>query len=140
MAALTQDRNTPRAQGEIESYGVAADAVIFGGALVVLNAGWAEPGSTATGLVAVGRAEGKADNTGGANGDTSVRVQRGIFRFNNSAAGDAIAAADIGADCYIVDDQTVAKTDGTGTRSRAGKIVNVDALGVWVAIGPGGIV
>ena len=32
----------------------------------------------------------------------------------------------------MVDDQTVAKTDGTGTRSAAGVVVNVDALGVWV--------
>jgi hypothetical protein len=40
----------------------------------------------------------------------------------------------IGNDCYIVDDQTVAKTNGTATRSIAGKIRAVDAQGVWVEI------
>ena len=41
----------------------------------------------------------------------------------------------MGSDCYIVDDQTVAKTNGTNTRSVAGKIIAVDADGVWVKIG-----
>ena len=52
--------------------------------------------------------------------------------FANSAAADAITLADIGADCYIVDDQTVAKTSATNTRSVAGKVFDVDAEGVWV--------
>ena len=50
----------------------------------------------------------------------------------NSAAADQITAADIGNDCYGVDDQTVAKTNGANTRSVAGKIYDVDAQGVWV--------
>ena len=36
---------------------------------------------------------------------------------------------------YIVDDQTVAKTNGSSTRSAAGTIVDVDAQGVWVRVG-----
>jgi len=32
----------------------------------------------------------------------------------------------------VVDDQTVAKTDGTATRSPAGFVDMVDDLGVWV--------
>ena len=43
-----------------------------------------------------------------------------------------IAAADIGNNCYVVDDQTVAKTNGTNSRSVAGKVHDVDAIGVWV--------
>lgn len=43
----------------------------------------------------------------------------------------------MGADCFIVDDQTVAKTNGTNTRSRAGIVAAVDADGVWVQIGLG---
>jgi hypothetical protein len=65
----------------------------------------------------------------------SVRVQPGIFRWQNSASADAIAKAEIGDDCFIVDDQTVAKTNGTNTRSVAGKVVQVDAQGVWVRVG-----
>ncbi len=46
----------------------------------------------------------------------------GRHRFANSAAGDLITKADIGAACYIVDDQTVARTNGTNTRSPAGVV------------------
>lgn len=136
MAALTQDRNTQRAEGDAYDYPVLAATTIYGGAIVALDAdGWAKPAATATGLIVVGRAEARADNASGANGDITVKARPGVFRFANSSAGDAIAQAQIGDDCYVVDDQTVAKTDGTGTRSKAGKIVQVDAQGVWVKLG-----
>ena len=138
--ALTQDRTTPAYHGkEMHHYDVRASTRIFAGALVVLNAGYAAPGSAATGLVAVGRAEHYADNSAGGNGDIKVRVRSGISRWNNSAAADAIARTEIGSDCYLVDDQTVARTSASNTRSTAGKVIDVDALGVWVAIGPGGV-
>ncbi len=136
MSALTKDRATPRIEGDVWEYPVLAATKIFAGALAVLDSsGWAKPGVTATGLVAVGRAEAYADNSAGADGAINVRVRPGVFRFANSSAGDQITAAEIGDDCYIVDDQTVAKTDGTGTRSKAGKVVQVDSLGVWVKVG-----
>jgi len=65
----------------------------------------------------------------------TVPVRTGVFRFANSAGADEIALADVGADAWIVDDQTVAKTDGTASRSKAGRIMDVDAHGVWVSIG-----
>lgn len=132
MAALTQDRNTPRAQGDVWQGGVAASVVIFAGAIVMRNAaGYLTKGQTATGLVGVGRAEERV--TGGANaGDVTLNYRPGIFRFANSAAGDLITIADIGKPCYAVDDQTVAKTHATNTRSIAGFVAAVDAQGVWV--------
>jgi len=136
MGALTQKRETPSRAGDLFSRGIAADTVIFAGALVCLSAtGYAVPGSTATTLTADGIANDTVDNTGGANDDLQVPVERGVFRFANSAAADAITRAEIGDNCYIVDDQTVAKTDGTASRSIAGKIEDVDAQGVWVRIG-----
>lgn len=135
MAALTAARNTKERAGEVLDFPVAANTTIHAGSLVALSAGYAAPGATATGRIAVGRAEESA--TAVAAGSVLARVKTGTFKFGNSAAGDAIAQADAGADCYIVDDQTVAKTDGTGTRSRAGKIVAVDSDGVWVLIGLG---
>lgn len=133
MAALTTDRNTPRRDGASMSVPVAAAQQIFAGALVAVNAtGYATPGATATTLRGIGRAEAQADNSAGADGAISVDVMRGVFRFGNSAAADLITRAEIGADCYIVDDQTVAKTNGTGTRSVAGTVFDVDADGVWV--------
>lgn len=136
MAALTTDRNTPEIDGVMRDIGVATGVKILAGALVCFNAtGFATPGAAATTLVAAGRAEEQVDNTAGADGAVTVKTKRGIFRFANSAAADAITAAEIGDNCYIVDDQTVAKTDALATRSVAGKIFNVDALGVWVVTG-----
>lgn len=133
MAALTAPRNTPQRTGDVFAFPVAANTTIHQGSLVVLDAGYGKPGRTATGLIAVGRAESSA--TAVSAGDAQVEARRGVFKFANSAAGDAIAQADVGADCFIVDDQTVAKTNGTNTRSRAGKVAAVDADGVWVHIG-----
>ena len=135
--ALSKARNTPMRKGEVFGFPVKAGAVIHQGALVVLNGGYAAPGSTATGLIAIGRAEAEADNSAGANGDIQVEVRRGVFQFGNSASGDLIAQANAGADCYMVDDETVALTNGSNTRSRAGQIAAVDDDGVWVQIGLG---
>lgn len=136
MAALSADRNTVRRSGERFSRPVAAGVKIYAGALVCLSAtGFATPGAIATTLKADGRANALADNTGGADGAINVESIPGIYRFDNSAAGDAIDQADIGNNCYVIDDHTVAKTSNTNTRSIAGKIKDVDANGVWVAIG-----
>lgn len=133
MAALSSDRNTPRRDGSVLSLPVAASVKLYAGALVARDAsGNATPGATATTLRGVGRAEAQVDNTSGSAGALNVDVRKGVFRFGNSSAGDAITRADIGADCYIVDDQTVAKTNGSSTRSIAGTVFDVDTDGVWV--------
>jgi hypothetical protein len=133
MTALTQDRNTLRRDGQQLEPPVAGATKIYAGSIVAINAaGYAVPGATATTLKAAGVAEHRADNSAGAAGDIRVRLRKGTHVFANSAAADAIALTDIGADCYIVDDQTVAKTNGTNTRSVAGKVFDVDANGVWV--------
>lgn len=133
MAALTAPRNTPQAIPEKRTVPVAANVKIFQGALVQINnAGFAVPGSATAANVAIGRAEQPADNTGGANGAISIDVKRGVFRFANSAAGDLIARTEIGKTVYVVDDQTVAKTNNAGARPAAGICFDVDAQGVWV--------
>lgn len=135
MAALTEPRTTAKRDSKSFGRGVAATKKIYEGSLVCLSAtGYATPGATATTLVADGLALETVDNTSGADGALTVQVEKGTFRFANSTAGDAITRAEIGDDCYIVDDQTVAKTNGGTTRSVAGKIMDVDALGVWVKI------
>ncbi|SIQ30805.1 hypothetical protein [Marinobacterium stanieri] len=135
MTALTKERNTPTRLSKRFSDPVAASAVIFAGALVVLDAsGNAAKGTTATGLTARGVAQATVDNSNGAAADKTVETEAGTHRFVNDGT-DTIDRTDIGGTAYIVDDQTVAATDGTGTRSAAGKIVDVDDLGVWVEIG-----
>lgn len=137
MTALSASRNTVERQGDIEEHPVKASVSCFQGGIAVLNAGYAAPATTATGLIAAGRFEDNYDNSAGANGAIKARIKRGKFRFANSASTDLIAQADVGADCYLVDDQTVAKTNGGSTRSRAGKIIAVDSAGVWVQLGLG---
>ena len=133
MAPLTADRSTPERLGLDFSYPLAAAIKVFAGSMVALNAaGFGTPGAVATTLHGVAVARETVDNTAGAAGDKSVTVKRGTFRFGNSAAGDAITRADIGNNAFIVDDQTVAKTNGSATRSVAGVIRDVDAVGVWV--------
>jgi hypothetical protein len=135
MAALTAERTNTRkigtgARPERISFRVAAATKIYKGALVVLTAaGYAAPGSVATTHTAVGRAVETVDNTGGAAGALRVEVEQGVFTFNNSSAGDLIAVTDVSKTCYIVDDNTVALTNGTSTRSAAGKIIDITSDG-----------
>lgn len=133
MTALAADRNTHAMDGELLSVPVATNTVIFAGSLVVANAsGYAAPGAVATTLQYLGRAEQSVNNNPGANGAKSVLVARKkAFKWVNYAS-DLIVQADLGKTCYIVDDQTVAKTNGTSTRSVAGKVIQIDADGVWV--------
>lgn len=131
MTALTADRNTPELEAGERVGLLGATQTIFNGSILMRNAsGHLIKGATATGSFGVGRAEDTGSSTTA--GVTNQRYRPGTFRFANSTAGDLIATADIGAACYIVDDQTVAKTNGTNTRSPAGIIDDVDALGVWV--------
>jgi hypothetical protein len=135
MAALTQERDTQRRVGAQGVGPVAAATKILAGSIVCAQTGAAylTKGATSTTLRAVGMAEQTADNSAGADGAINVEYRRdGWFRFANSAAGDLITLADVGSDCYIVDDQTVAKTNGANTRSVAGKVRDVDASGVWI--------
>lgn len=132
MTALAAPRDTAQMQrGGPYQFTVAAGVTVYNGALVALNAsGLAVPGSVATTLTAVGRAEIVGALSAGPG--ELVNVRPGIFRWANSASGDAITAADFGKTVYIVDDQTVAKTTGSNTRSAAGICRGVDAAGVWV--------
>lgn len=133
--ALTKDRNTSRRDGVQYNDPLAANAKIYAGSIVCLDAsGNAVPGSTATTLKVRGLAQEQVDNTGGAAGAKRIETRRGVFQLANSTSTDLITRAEIGSQCYIVDDQTVAKTSATNTRSVAGVVRDVDDGGVWVEI------
>lgn len=131
MVALTADRNTPEASG-VERIGLlgAAQSIFMGSILMRNASGHLIKGAVAAGSFGVGRAEDRGTSITA--GVTSQRYRPGVHRFANATAGDLIVTADIGAACYVLDDQTVAKTNGGATRSPAGIIDNVDATGVWV--------
>jgi hypothetical protein len=132
MTTLTAGRDTKRRIGFVLTLPMSAIKIFEGSLVCVAATGYATKGAVATTLRAAGRALATIDNSAGNAGDLNIDVERGIFKFENSAAGDQITLADYGKDVYIVDDQTVAKTDGGATRSIAGKVRGVDADGVWV--------
>ncbi len=114
-----------------QDFPVEAAAVIFQGAIVVINSdGFAEPATTATTLKTIGRCRVGADNTGGGNGDITVAVDAGIF--GPYVNDDAIAQADTATLVYLVDDNTVSN-DNTG-KSVAGTVFEVTSDGVFVAM------
>lgn len=140
MTATTTERNTKKlgssSEPEVLSLPVAAATPILKGTIVCDNgSGYATPGVTSTTLIVVGIADESVDNSAGAAGALNVPVRRGCFRFENSSAGDAIAIAERFDECWLVDNQTVAKTSGSSTRVRAGIIFDVDSYGVWVLVG-----
>lgn len=132
---LTADYNAPRAEGDLRAGLLTANQSVFAGALLMRNTttGHIRRGAVATGCVGIGRAELRA-TSGGANGVDSVTYRVGTFRYRNSGGGDALETADIGKVCFIADDDQVAKTNASGTRSPAGVVENVDGAGVWVRL------
>lgn len=133
MAALTSGKAVKSIQGGRKSCPQKGSTTVYQGGIVMMDAsGYAKPGATATGCIAVGVA---LDNNGlsywtnsGADGASEVEYMEGCFGFVNS--GSSIADSDRGKDCYIVDDQTVHLTDGSGTRSPAGRIEKVGEDGL----------
>lgn len=137
MSALTSSKNIDQlgSDGFKHALKVAASTKIYAGGHVCVNAaGYAVPMTATTGLQAMGVASETVDNTSGAAGDKTVPVVEGVFKFKNSSSGDLIAQANINDTVYGVDDQTVALTDGTGARSAAGKVVQIDSDGVFVRV------
>ena len=133
MVALTAPRSTPAGLGEVRALPLPAGGKVFAGAMVAITAAGFAAGATATAAnVTIGRADETVDNAGGANGAKKVKVRRGVFQFANSGGADAIALTEVGKPCFVVDDQTVAKTNNAGARPAAGIVFDVDAKGVWV--------
>ncbi|EFO30941.1 conserved hypothetical protein [Roseibium sp. TrichSKD4] len=129
---LSSSKNVNRRAGRQLAAPVAAGSVIHRGALVVLENGLAKPGHEAVGLTAIGIAEKPADNSGKADGETSVLVERDDWFFLVIDDADPITRVQINQPCFIVDDETVAATDGGGTRSKAGTVRDVQDGGVWI--------
>jgi len=128
--ALTVDRPTPRRTGDLIVRPAAASKKFYAGAIVAIDAsGNATPGATATDIKGAGRCREQVDNSSGLAGALNVEIEKGIFHFANSST-DPVVAGDIAGDCYIVDDQTVSHTDTS--QSVAGKVFDLDTLGVWV--------
>lgn len=129
---ITEPIDTPERAGECFDLPVAAATALFAGGLAAINAaGDTVPASATAGLKVVGRIEEDADNSAGAAGDLSVRIKRGVFRYDNSDT-DTLTKADVGTAAIVEDDETVGNGTTPATDITAGLIVEVDAEGVWI--------
>lgn len=115
---------------------VAAATHIYQGAAVALTAsGYLTNASADPSLRVVGLAEDEADNTNGSAGDLSIKPRRGAHYFANSSTTDAVTDTDVGRACYVVDNNTVARTSAAGLRPVMGRVLLVDDAGVLVELG-----
>lgn len=127
---------------------VAADAVIWKGALCGFKGGYLYQWDAATGLthpcIAIPNRGTSVDNTGGADGDLSCDVDfietKLLYPFGNDTVAPVVQAQ-IGGTAYGLDDQTVTSdptgaspvgtpwiiSDGSGTNHRAGVYVELPA-------------
>lgn len=104
------------------TFPVLADAVIYPGAVVAITAaGYLTPADVSATLRCVGIASPKTsqmtgslgyiDATDLASGVAECEVQSCIALLKNGSS--SITLADVGNDCYLLDDQTVTRTDGS---------------------------
>lgn len=127
MTAATASRQTNQKVGNLISLIIASGGQVFLGCMAQVNPAGEGVDATAT---AANTTIGVAHRD--ASGGESVNVEKSVFAFANSTAGDLVTKADIGKPCYVVDNQTVAKTNNSNARPVAGKVFDVDEYGVWV--------
>ena len=124
----SNERATVERQGRTFTHELGAGAEILRGTMVMLVAGKAQAGAAAVGASCVGIAKATVAID---EGDLSVDADLGCFSMANSPT-DPLAGADVGSDCFIEDNDTIAKTDGAGTLSKAGRVREIDGNAVWV--------
>jgi len=148
MTALAGPSELVTTQGPARYFSapVAASQTLYQGAMLILDAdaGTAKeaPATLSGHLRVVGVCRGalakgtrsgvtasNADNASGSAGDINVLIERGIFSFVNDTAGaglGTLAAADVGCDCYAIDDATVSLDSNRGNRALAGTFLGLD--------------
>ncbi|MGL4442645.1 MAG: hypothetical protein ACRCU1_03400 [Alsobacter sp.] len=139
MTAISIDTNRDRF-GEplyVGNHPIAATTEIPAGAAIGVDpaVGYAVSITAAPGLRVLGVATKYVDNNPGVAAAKSVAYECGVFPFENSASGDAIAATDVLSVCFFVDNNTVAKTSNSGARCRAGIVVGIQNSQVLVLCG-----
>ena len=123
--------DTKERDGILIVHPVKANTTVCAGEIGCLDAsGYLVPASVATGLKAVGRIE-ETVTGGTTDGEEKALVKKGVFLLKNSSA-DKVTRAHIESDCYLSGAAEVAAADGSGARSKAGKVIDVE--GDFVAV------
>jgi len=116
-----------------------AGALVLQGTFAVINTeGFAITSANVGGAdqTCLGVWDNSAQNLG-ENGDAIACVYRHKHFLVRNSDTDPVTQADLGKMVYIEDNQTIAKTDNTGTRSLAGRFMGFDTQYencVWVEI------
>jgi len=131
MTALTKDKELLTRAGHEMDVKLAADAVIYNGAMVCANAtGYGVPAADTADFDFIGYAIESVDNTGGADGDVSVRVVKaGEILVKHSG----LTIANLGQAMFVNDDATVkSSTTNSVYVGRLTELVGTDEA--WVNI------
>lgn len=134
IAIVTEIRD-----GELMPIPLLAAAVILQGTFAVVDGtghGIASDDVGGADQICLGIWDHSAENTG-ANGDLLGLVYRNKQFLVRNSTVDPVTQADFGIQVYVEDNQTIAKTDGAGTRSLAGRFMGFDTQFddcVWVEI------
>jgi hypothetical protein len=149
MTALSAPRATPTLEtgyNVFRTFDVAADAIIYPGAMVALDAtGYLVPASADATLRVVGIAspspqqiratplKGYIDATGLDDGDVECEVHGPVIALMANS-GSSVTIADVGNSCYAADDATVSKTDGGTAQVTRGDVEfnGTDLVGLTV--------
>lgn len=139
MTKATTGINTEYRDGILFPVALLASALVLQGTFAVVgDDGYAISSANVGGAdqKCIGIWECDAQNTG-ANGEVLGVVRRNKHVLVANSSADPVTQAELGSQIYIEDNQTVAKTDGAGTRSVAGLFMGFDTeytTHVWVEI------
>jgi len=139
MAKTEQAIVTEMRCGSLMPVPLAALALVLQGTFAVVNANGFAVASTDVGGAdqsCVGIWDHSAENAG-ADGDVVACARRKQQFLMRNSATDPVTQAELGAAIFIEDNQTIAKTDGAGTRSLGGYFMGFDLQYpdcVWVEI------
>ena len=134
--ALSADKKSEYADGQLFVFDVDDGDTIYAGAMVSANAaGYAIAGADTAATYFLGIGREYVDNSEGDDGDETVSVQRqGVFKM---LLGTTITQANVGDHVYIADDQTADVAANTTNDVLCGVIVDfIDGTHAWVDIGP----
>lgn len=139
MTATTTPINTEYRDGILIPVALLASAIVLQGTFAVVGAsGYALASADVGGAdqKCIGIWEDDAENTGADGEEVCLARRNKQFLVANSST-DPVTQADLGAEVYVEDNQTVAKTDAAGTLSVAGRFMGFDTeytTLVWVEI------
>jgi hypothetical protein len=128
----TQDGHEPVAQPMQSAISLYAGQIALtrGGYLIqpdtsvqATDIAWGILDGTLNGAPAVSSPITNGSTSAGGNG--MLGIQTGTFYLRSGSGADALTQADVGATVYVIDGNTVGKTDGGSTRPVAGRLVAI---------------